>query len=116
MESSTKDHVARAGFTLIEIIAVIAIIAILVVILVPRFLGAHDTVIAGKTKSFLAELSTKISELEQEIGDWPHSTPAAGVDAPNKVNLGSELLMIALYAPNRPDPGLPEERLVNTDG
>ncbi len=106
----------RAGFTLIEIIAVVAIIAILIVILVPRFLGAEDSVRAGRTRTFLEELKAQIDDIELDRGDWPRSTPEPAMDMPNKLNLGSELMVIALYAPGRPDPGLPEERLSNTDG
>jgi hypothetical protein len=38
------------------------------------------------------------------------------MDLPNKLNLGSELLVISLLAPGRPDPGIADERLGNTDG
>jgi prepilin-type N-terminal cleavage/methylation domain-containing protein len=114
MVISTRSK--RRGFTLIETIAAIAIIAILFVFLVPRLIGGQDRVRAGNTKSFLAQLAAQIAEVELEKGDWPRSTPTTGMDLPNKVNVGSELLVVALYAPDRPHPGLPDERLVNTDG
>lgn len=106
---------ANAGFTLIEMIAVVVILSILIVILVPKLMGGGDTVRAGNTRAFLASLASKIAEYEQEQGDWPKSSAATAMDLPNKLNLGSELLVVALYAPERPDPGLPDERLCNTD-
>ena len=110
-----QRQASRAGFTLIEMIAVVVILSILMIVLVPRLMGSGNTVKAGNTKSFLAELGSQIAQYEQEQGDWPKSSPATGMDLPNKLNLGGELLVVALYAPGRADPGLPEGRLTNTD-
>ncbi len=107
---------SRAAFTLIEITAVVVILAILIVILVPKLLGGDVMVKRKATKGFLDTLAMKIREYEEEAGDWPPSSAPAGMDLPNKLNLGAELLFISLYAPNRADPGIPDDRLGNTDG
>jgi prepilin-type N-terminal cleavage/methylation domain-containing protein len=116
MYASIRPRTGRAAFTLIEITAVVVILAILIVILVPKLLGGDVLVKQKACRGFLATLETKIRDYELDAGDWPPSSPPPGTDMPNKVNIGAELLVISLYAPGRPSPGLPDDRLGNTDG
>lgn len=108
---------SRAGFTLVEMLAVLVIIAILFTFIVSRVLRGEDLVRVENTRQFLSQLSTMISEYEQERGDYPASTfPASMETKPSPTNQGAEMLFLSLFAKDRSAREIAEERLGNTDG
>ncbi|MEZ6016817.1 MAG: prepilin-type N-terminal cleavage/methylation domain-containing protein [Planctomycetota bacterium] len=109
---------ARAGFTLIEVLAVILIIAILSAFLVTRLTGAREAVETENTRGFIAQLAAAIEEYEGERNDYPRSTFPKDLDPrPTRTNMGAEMLVISLYPADGSWRGLelPDDRLVNTD-
>lgn len=110
---------ARAGFSLIELMAVLVIIGILLVFLIPRLGGMGESARANTTRAFLeGQVKTSIAEIEHELGDYP---PSAWKDEwgakPNDVNLGSELLYLAIWSEKFQGMGMAEDkRLSNLDG
>ncbi len=122
-DSEMKRHsnrlparLARAGFTMIELMAVIVILGILMAFLVPRLAGMGEVVEVRLTRSFLSTLGTAISAYEHEAGDYP---PSAWQEewgpAPNNVNLGSEALYVTLWGEDFGGTGIEEDRLGNSD-
>jgi prepilin-type N-terminal cleavage/methylation domain-containing protein len=107
-----------SGFSLIELLAVMAIIAILVTVLIPVMMNSADDVKRGATDTFLSQLDSVISEFELEHGGAPLSSFDAKMTgvANNKVNEGSEMLVLKLYAKDRTAPELPDSRIGNVDG
>lgn len=88
---------ARAGFSLIEILAVIVILGILFAFIVPNLLSANDTVKGKTTRTFLDQLTSEIENYERTKGKYPGSTFAKALDPkPSKTNMGIESLVIAL--------------------
>jgi prepilin-type N-terminal cleavage/methylation domain-containing protein len=107
---------ARAGFTLVELLAVLVILAILIAVLVPRIAGFGERAKESTTKAFLVELSAAIGEYEDRFGDYPPSTflEAWGLP-PNTTNLGGEALVLSMWSPAWTATSLPDDRFVNTD-
>jgi prepilin-type N-terminal cleavage/methylation domain-containing protein len=108
---------ARAGFTLIELIAVLAILAILMAIFLPRLAGFGVRARERTTKAWLSQLSAAIGEYEDRFGDFP---PSQYLDkwgaAPNTTNLGAECLVLAMWSSEWTGASLPDDRFVNSDG
>ena len=116
---STTDHPRRAGFTLIEIMAVLVIISILSVFVLRTLMGGEKMVKGKATSGYLDQLSAIISEYEIEFGRYPPSTFPTDMDPkPSTVNMGSEMLVIALYRKDREWQAveIDEDRLGNSDG
>lgn len=105
----------EAGFTLVELLAVLVILSILFAFVLNTMLGGEDVVRAESTRQFLAQVSAVIGEFENDTGDFPPSTFDRGMGVPNKVNMGAEMLVIALYGKARSGSEFPDERLGNTD-
>jgi len=111
-----RPGTARGGFTLIELLAVIVILSLLIVFLVPLLSRQQENAKVLATKGFLQELSTAVSEYENEKGDYPGSSwKEEWGSAPNNTNIGCEALVIALFG-SKWQTRLPEDRLCNTDG
>lgn len=108
---------ARAGFTLIEMLAVMLILGILVAFLVTQLGRSEDTAKDRLTRTRLAELSALIDSYERREGDYPPSsfTPDQGAP-PNALNMGVEALVVALWSKGRDGLGLSADDLRNTDG
>ena len=110
---------ARAGFTLIEILAVVLIVGILATILVTQLGGAQEAAKVESTRRWLAEVSGVIDHYSNEYGDYPRSTfAAADGEAANETNAGVEALVVALFSRGWEAGGLlpsVEDRLGNTD-
>lgn len=113
-----KRSRARAGFSLVELMAVLVILAILLVFLIPRLGGMGEGVKANTTRAFLeGQLVTAISEYEHEFGDYPPSSWKDEWGAkPNDINMGSETLYLAFWSENFNGLGMDEDRLGNLDG
>lgn len=116
---STSGRTSRAGFTLIEMMAVLVIISILSVFVLRTLMGGQKMVEAKATRGFISQLSATIAEYEVEFGRYPPSTFPADLDPkPSTVNMGAEMLVIALYPRDGEWQAIPidEERLGNSDG
>ncbi|MDA1264597.1 MAG: type II secretion system protein [Planctomycetota bacterium] len=109
---------ARAGFTLIEILAVMLVIGILFTFLMRSGMGGVKSVERKQTETFLKELDAIIEDYSAEFNAYPPSTPGDDIDTkPTKTNVGVETLVITLY---RRDRGwqardVDADRLSNTD-
>jgi len=116
---SARARHARAGFSLVEILAVIVIIALLFGFLIPNLMAGRDSVKVSSTRTFLAQMSTEIESYEGDAGDYPPSTFPRSLDPkPTKTNMGIESLLIALLPADgsyRSSADL-DDRLCNTDG
>jgi prepilin-type N-terminal cleavage/methylation domain-containing protein len=90
---------ARAGFTLIEMLAVILILGILATILLTQLASTREAAEVSATRAFLIELSGVIDAYEHERGDYPPSSFASeqGVDNAG-TNVGVEALVVALFS------------------
>lgn len=87
----------RGGFTLIELLAVLLIIAVIGAALVPSLLSSSEAVETTSTRTLIAQISAEIEAYEREIGDYPPSTFPGDLDPrPTAVNMGAEMLVIAL--------------------
>jgi len=87
----------RGGFTLIELLAVLLIIAVIGAALVPSLLSSSEAVETTSTRTLIAQLSSEIEAYERENGDYPPSTFPGDLDPrPTPVNMGAEMLVIAL--------------------
>lgn len=64
-------HHARAGFTLIEILAVIAIIGILAATIIPNFVGFDADARVTATRSNLEALRTRVNLFRAKEGRYP---------------------------------------------
>lgn len=107
---------ARSAFTLVEVLAVLVILSILFVFVVTRVLSGEETVRAESTRQFLARLEAAIAEYELEFGDYPPSSAAPELEGlPNALNLGAEMLFVALHSKDWQVRELPSERLGNSD-
>jgi prepilin-type N-terminal cleavage/methylation domain-containing protein len=111
----TPKKTRKAGFTLVEILAVLVIISILFAFVLTRLLTGEDVVRTESTRQFLSQVSAVIGEFEVQNGDYPASTFDIKMDAPNKVNMGAEMLVISIYGKGRAVSEFPEDRLGNTD-
>jgi prepilin-type N-terminal cleavage/methylation domain-containing protein len=107
---------ARAGFTLIEVLAVIVILSILLIVLLPRLSEMSRMAEARATATRLVQISNAIDQYEGRFGDYP---PSQFLDkwgsAPNLTNMGAETLVISLWSPDWPGAGLPEDWIDNSD-
>lgn len=116
--ASARAARARAGFTLIELMAVLVILALLMVILVTQFTNILGSSKESMTKVDLQHLQEAIHQYESEYGDYPPSSFTAAMGTPpNTTNVGSECLVVALYSKRFAGGGggFENRMLVNTD-
>lgn len=109
---------ARAGFTLVELMAVMVIIGLLAFFLVPVLLTTEEAAQINTTRVELANIGSVADEYERDRGAYPPSrfTTEWGTP-PNETNTGVECLVLALWSKNWEAGGrLDAEKLVNTDG
>ena len=120
MQTQRKPSLAaRAGFTLVEIMAVIVILSILMAVLVTSLGSSGEIVHAKNTRMFLDQVGTLLVDYETQKGDFPASSfPGDLSDTPSAANMGGEMLVMSLYpaAGNYQADDVPEDRLCNTDG
>lgn len=106
---------ARAGFTLLELLAVIVILGILMAFLIPILGKSEEVARMNTTRAFLLTLASAVSEYENEKGDFP---PSSWKDEwgtpPNTTNVGAEVLVITLFG-SKWRTSIPEDRLINSD-
>lgn len=110
---------ARAGFSLVELLAVIIIIGLLFAFLIPNLLTGRDTVGTEATRTFLTQLTAEIEAYGREKGELPPSTFAKDLDPkPSRTNMGAESLVIALLPADGSyrASGTYDDKLCNTDG
>ena len=114
-----RGRAARAGFTLLELLAVVLIIAVLAAALVPSLLGASESVGISSTRTLIGQISSEIEAYEREMGAYPPSTfPGALDPKPSEMNMGAEMLIITLMPADgsfRASSSY-EDQLGNTDG
>lgn len=112
-----RSSSARAGFTLIEVLAVIVILGILMIVLLPRLTEMMRKSESRITATNIQLIASAIKEFETRTGDYP---PSQFLDkwgsAPNLTNMGAETLVISLWSRDVPPTGLPEDLLGNSDG
>ena len=112
----SRGHPARAGFTLIEMLAVLIILGILMAILIPRLGKAGEVAEEKMTRVYLSELNAAIGEYEQHFGDYPTSRFLdEWGPPPNPTNLGAETLVLCLWSPKWGGTTLSPDRVVNLD-
>ena len=107
---------ARAGFSLIELLAVMVILAILMTFLAFRLGALGGAAKQSTTKTFLQEVSAAANIYETEMGDYPSSSwKADWGPTPNKQNLGGEALCVQLWGKDYGGSGISDDKLVNMD-
>jgi len=109
---------ARAGFTLVELLAVLLILSILGFVLITQLGTAEDSTRASLTRARLQQIQLAIETWESDHGDFPRSAHGderadAGLDT---VNLGAECLVLALWSDGDEGMGLSADELINADG
>ena len=109
---------ARAGFTLIEIMAVLLILSILITFLVRSVSSGQRTMELEATRALLTEIGGIIEEYKDELGAYPPSTFSGELDPrPSNTNQGAESLVIELWRKGRAwqARAVEEDMLGNTD-
>ena len=71
--SDNRRRVARAGFTLIEVLLVVAILGILATVVVVNFAGKADNARIKATRASIAAICTAIDMYEVDTGKFPSS-------------------------------------------
>ncbi|HPF13693.1 MAG: prepilin-type N-terminal cleavage/methylation domain-containing protein [Planctomycetes bacterium] len=118
MQRQPQTVPARAGFTLIEVMAVLVILSILMAYLITSLSGSGDVVHGKNTRMFLDQVESLLVDFETQKGDFPPSTfPANLPELPSTTNMGSEMLVLALFPADGSFQAadLPEDRMSNTD-
>ena len=110
---------ARAGFTLVELLAVILILSILVWALTKGLFDAMGATKRQTTEQLLAKLGAAAEHYQREEGKYPPSSFEPGQEVGNDGrNVGIEAFVVALFSNKFEAGGLLEDvrdTLVNTD-
>lgn len=108
---------ARAGFTLLELLAVMVILSILMTFLAFRLGGLGEAARQSTTETFLQQVSLAVKSFESETGNYPKSSwDNAWGPTPNKTNLGGEILCLQLWGKGVGGSGISDDQLGNIDG
>lgn len=117
--SRATSGAARAGFTLLEMLAVVVVLGILVMFLVPNLLSTQEAAEMEATKVKLSQIATAIDSFERDRGGSypPSHFPSEWGTPPNDLNLGVECLVLSLWSDGWESGGqLSPDELANTDG
>lgn len=116
IRTTHPSGLARAGFSMIELLAVMMILTILMTFLAFRLGGLGEAANRSLTEQFLQQVSVAIGSFEAETGDYPASSWQTewGV-IPNKSNLGAEALCIQLWGKSNGGSGISDDQLGNSD-
>ncbi len=109
---------ARAGFSLIELLAVIVIIGILAAVLIPNITAMLRGMDLDLTRQRIAQIATACKAYESELdnGDYPPTTlPVKDVPDGGGTNRGAEALVVALWSSSDNGYGMGEDSFCNTD-
>lgn len=110
---------ARAGFTLVELLAVILILSILVWALTKGLFEAAGATKLQTTRQLLAKLGAAAEHYQREMGKYPPSSFEPGQEVANDGrNVGIEAYVVAMFSKKFEAGGLLEDvrdSLVNTD-
>lgn len=114
---SAQGQRARAGFTLIEILAVVLIVGILSTILIVNLGEASEAAQMKTTETNLRMLEGVLDQYANEEGDYPPSSfhQDTGVPA-DGLNVGVEAMVVALWSKGWEAGGsLEADDLINLD-
>jgi prepilin-type N-terminal cleavage/methylation domain-containing protein len=112
----TTKSTARAGFTLIEVLAVIVILGILMIVLLPRLTGATERAKERSTGVWIQSIDAAAKDYEGRFGDFPPSQfQEKWGTAPNLTNMGGETLVVSLWSTEWNGTMLAEDKFSNTD-
>lgn len=107
---------ARAGFSLIELLAVMVILSILMTFLAFRLGALGGAAKQETTRSFLQQIALAANTYETEMGDYPASSwKAEWGPTPNKQNIGGEALCVQLWSKDYGGSGISDDKLINMD-
>jgi prepilin-type N-terminal cleavage/methylation domain-containing protein len=110
---------ARAGFTLVELLAVILILSILVWALTKGLFEGMSTTKFKTTQQLLAKLGAAAEHYQREQGSYPPSSFEPAQEVSNDgTNVGIEAFVVALFSKKFEGGGLLEDvrdQLVNLD-
>jgi prepilin-type N-terminal cleavage/methylation domain-containing protein len=108
----------RRGFTLIELLAVMAILAILGTVGIVSYRKFQVRGQEMQTNAILTDLSTRCSQYETQMGDYPPDNfTGFGATPGNDLNTGIEALVASLARKDSKfqDSPISENELANTD-
>jgi len=116
---ATPRTLARAGFTLVELLAVILILSILTFALIKGLSEGMGATKITTTRQLLAKLGAAAEHYQREMGKYPPSSFEPAQEVSNDgLNVGIEACLVALFSQKFEAGGLLEDvrdQLVNVD-
>lgn len=116
---ATLRPLARAGFTLVELLAVILILSILTFALIKGLSEGMGATKVSTTRQLLAKLGAAAEHYQREMGKYPPSSFEPSQEVSNDgLNVGIEACVVALFSKKFEAGGLLEDvrdQLVNLD-